>query len=48
MTQKGVDEMIIGLTARMSVVKMVEIFCFVLEIIEIDGDGINTEIDLIK
>lgn len=46
MTQKAVDEMVIGLAARVSVVKIVAVENFVLEAVEIDGNGIDREMAL--
>ena len=47
-TQKTVDEMIIGLAAGVFAVKIAVAECLILEAVEIDGDGMHTKIDLIE
>ena len=47
-TQKAVDEMMIGLAIGVSTVKMAAAEGLVLKAVEIDGDGMHTEIDLIE
>lgn len=48
MTLKAVDEIIIGVAIRVFVVKMVVVEDFALEIVKIDGNGINTKKNLIE
>ena len=46
--QKAVDEMMIGLAIGVSAVKIAAAEGLILEAVEIDGDGMHTEMDLIE
>lgn len=46
--QKAFNEIMIGLTTGVSVMKMLVVNDFVLETIEIDGNDIDLKIDLIQ
>lgn len=47
-TQRVVDEIMIGLAAELFAMKMAVAEGLILETVEIDGDGMHTEIDLIE
>lgn len=48
MTQKVVDEVIIGLTVELPALKLVVAEGFVLEVVGINKDDMHTKIDLIE
>lgn len=47
-TQKAVDKMIIGLAAGVFTMKIAAVEGFVLEAVEINGDGMHIKINLIE